>query len=82
VPISLKNAWLVSFIRFPLLIIALLFLFLSLKLVNLEFHFPFLPEFSTIYFTAVNLFCFLLLQRILKKEGRSVKELIGFRPDG
>lgn len=75
----MKNAWLVSFIRFPLLIGTLLFLFLLLKIAGLPFRFPFLPEFSNVYFTVINVICFILLHRLLKKEGRSIKELIGFR---
>lgn len=77
----LKNAWLVSFIRVPLLIIMLLISFVLFQLLGLKFHSPFLPELSTIYFTVVNVICFLLLHRILKKEGRSIKELIDFRSD-
>ena len=77
----MKNAWLVSFIRFPMLITVLLLLFLLLKIFSLPFQFPFLPEFSNVYFTVVNVFCFLLLHRLLKKEGRSIKELIDFRID-
>jgi hypothetical protein len=75
----LKNAWFVSFIRFPMLIMALLFLFLLLKIFGLSFRFPFLPEFSNVYFTIVNVFCFYLLHRLLKKEGRSIKDVINFR---
>jgi len=77
----LKNAWLISFIRFPLLIIMLLIFFGLFQLFGLEYHFPFLPELSTLYFTAVNVICFFLLHRILKKEGRSIKQLIDFRSD-
>ncbi|QGS69078.1 hypothetical protein CV093_13985 [Oceanobacillus sp. 143] len=77
----LKDAWLVSFIRFPLLIIALLLLFVIFELSGLQFHFPFLPELSTIYFTVVNIICFILIHRLLKKEGRTLKELIGYRQE-
>ncbi|HEY4390145.1 MAG TPA: CPBP family intramembrane glutamic endopeptidase [Paenibacillus sp.] len=77
----MKNAWLISFIRFPLLIIMLLIFFVLFQLSGLKFHFPFLPELSTLYFTVVNVICFYLLHRILKKEGRSIKELIDFRSD-
>ncbi|WMT41701.1 CPBP family intramembrane glutamic endopeptidase [Paenibacillus sp. D2_2] len=77
----LKNAWLISFIRFPLLIIILLIFFVLFQLCGLKFHFPFLLELSTLYFTVVNVICFYLLNRILKKEGRSIKELIDFRSD-
>ncbi|WP_312472140.1 CPBP family intramembrane glutamic endopeptidase [Neobacillus sp.] len=77
----MRNAWLASFIRFPLLVIVLLLLFLMLKIFGLPFHFPYLPEFSNVYFTVVNVLCFFLLQRLLTKEGRSIKELIDFRSD-
>ncbi len=77
----MKKAWLVSFIRFPLLILGLMLLFLFLKLSGLDFQFPFLPDLSTIYFTVVNVLCFIILYQIIKREGRSFKELIGFRSD-
>ncbi|MEH7352950.1 CPBP family intramembrane glutamic endopeptidase [Neobacillus drentensis] len=77
----MKNAWLVSFIRFPMLITVLLLLFLLLKIFGLSFQFPYLPEFSNVYFTVVNVLCFFLLHRLLKKEGRSIKDLIDFRID-
>ncbi|WHY77930.1 CPBP family intramembrane metalloprotease [Neobacillus sp. WH10] len=77
----MKNAWFVSFIRFPMLIMVLLLLFLLLKIFGLPFQFPFLPEFSNVYFTVVNVLCFFLLHRLLKKEGRSIKDLIDFRID-
>ncbi|MEK3889126.1 CPBP family intramembrane glutamic endopeptidase [Bacillus sp. FSL K6-3431] len=77
----LNNAWLVSFIRFPMLIITLFIFFLIFKLFGLDFHFPFLPDFSAIYFTVVNILCFFLLHYMLKKEGRTLKELLGFRSD-
>ena len=75
----MKNAWLVSFIRFPMLITVLLLLFLLLKIFGLPFQFPYLPEFSNVYFTVVNVICFFLLHRLLKNEGRSIKDLIDFR---
>ncbi|MED4206878.1 CPBP family intramembrane glutamic endopeptidase [Neobacillus mesonae] len=74
----MKNAWLVSFIRFPMLIMTLLIFFLLLKIAGIQFQFPYLPEFSTVYFTVVNVLCFFLLHHLLKKEGRSIQELIGF----
>jgi membrane protease YdiL (CAAX protease family) len=77
----LKNTWLVSFIRIPKLIIILLIFFLLLKIFGLEFQFPFLPDLSPIYFTVVNVLCFFLLHYILKREGRTIKELIGFRSE-
>ncbi len=75
----LKNAWIVSFIRIPLLISVLLVLFVLFKLFGLELPFPFLPDLSTIYFTVVNVLCYFFLKRVLNKEGRSFNELIGFR---
>jgi len=45
----------------------------------MEFAFSF--HLSTIYFTIVNVICFIFLQRILKKEGRSIKQLIDFRSE-
>jgi len=78
---QLKNAWIVTFIRFPLLIVALLLFSLVLHLLKIDFRLPFLPDMSAIYFTVVNVLCFYILHRILKKEGRSFKELIGFRAE-
>lgn len=75
----MKKAWLVSFIRFPMLIMALLLFLLLLKIFGLPFQFPYLPEFSNVYFTLVNVLCFCLLYHLLKKEGRSFKDLIDFR---
>ncbi|MCJ7841473.1 CPBP family intramembrane metalloprotease [Lederbergia sp. NSJ-179] len=77
----MKNAWLVSFIRIPLLFVMLIILFLLFKWFGLETTFPFFPDLSTIYFTVVNVFCFFLLHRMLKNEGRSFKELIDFRSE-
>lgn len=77
----MKIAWLISFIRFPLLIVVLFLFALLLHLLNIEFHFPFLPDLSAIYFTVVNVICFFILHRILKKEGRSFKDLIGFKTE-
>lgn len=57
----------------------LYFFSLLLSLLGFEVAFPFLPDLSTIYFTVVNVICFILLHRILKKEGSSIKQLIGFR---
>ncbi len=54
----MKNAWIISFIRFPLLIIGMLFMFLLLVILGLGFHFPFLPELSTVYFMIVNVISF------------------------
>src|SRR5690625_4662647 len=54
-------------------------LFLLFILFNMEFAFSF--HLSTIYFTIVNVICFIFLQRILKKEGRSIKQLIDFRSE-
>lgn len=75
----MKNAWLVSFIRIPLLLVMLAIFSLLLRQFGHEVSFPFLPDLSTVYFTVVNVICFFLLHRILKKEGRSIKELLGFR---
>ena len=77
----MQNAWLVSFIRFRMLIIALLVLFLLFSLFGLEVNYPFLSEMSTLYFNVVNAICLFLLLCILNKEGRSILELIGFRSE-
>ncbi|MFC4023666.1 CPBP family intramembrane glutamic endopeptidase [Oceanobacillus longus] len=77
----LKHAWIISLIRFPMLIIAMIVMFLLLQLFGLEFQFPFLSELSTVYFTVVNISCFVLLHRLLKVEGRSFKELVGYQRD-
>jgi uncharacterized protein len=78
--VPLRDAWLVSFVRIPLLFVSLIIVFISLKVLGVETSFPFLPDLSTIYFTIVNVICFLLLRRIVKNEGRSLKELINFQP--
>jgi uncharacterized protein len=75
----MKNAWIISFIRVPLLICMLILFSLFLSTIGLEFSFPFLPDLSTIYFTIVNVLCLFLLCRILKKEGISIKKLIGYQ---
>src|SRR5699024_4501577 len=74
----LKNAWLVSFIRIPLLLVMLGVFFLVLRLFGVGATFPFLPDLSAVYFTVVNIICFFLLHRILKREGRTLKDLMGF----
>lgn len=77
----MKNAWIISFIRIPLLIVTLFFVFILLKIFGFEPNFFFLPDLSVIYFTVVNLICYVLLYRILKKEGRSIKNLLDFHPN-
>ncbi|MFC4403863.1 CPBP family intramembrane glutamic endopeptidase [Gracilibacillus xinjiangensis] len=77
---SLKNAWIVSFIRIPLLFIMLVMVFLVVKTFGVETDFPFLPDLSTVYFTVVNIICFFLLHRIVQKEGRTIFELLDFDP--
>ncbi len=72
------NAWLVSFIRIPLLLVMSMFLFLLLKLFGFD---PFLPDLSVVYFTVVNVICFLLLHRILINEKRSIKKMMDFHPE-
>ena len=52
-----------------------------LTVTGLEIKLPFLPDVSTIYFTVVNIFSFYVLHRILRKEGSSIKSLIGFRSE-
>ncbi|HLU22293.1 MAG TPA: CPBP family intramembrane glutamic endopeptidase, partial [Bacillaceae bacterium] len=74
-------AWFISFIRFPLLIAALLCFAVILRLLNIDVIFPFLPDMSAIYFTFVNILCYYILHRILKKEGSSFKDLLGYRKD-
>ncbi|SES18912.1 CAAX protease self-immunity [Gracilibacillus ureilyticus] len=76
----MKNAWFVSFIRIPLLLVALMTIYIFINGFGYETNFPFQPELSTIYFTIVNILCFYLLHRILKKEGRSIKDLADFQP--
>lgn len=77
----MKSALFVSFVRIPLLFIAASIMFLLFAWSGLAFNFPFLPELSTVFFTIVNIFCFYLMYRLLKKEGRSLKQLIGFRKE-
>ncbi len=59
--------------------ICLVISYLVLSSLGLKFSFPFLPDLSTIYFTLVNIICLFLLYQILKKEGRSIKELLGYQ---
>ncbi|MBS4201828.1 CPBP family intramembrane metalloprotease [Bacillus sp. FJAT-49732] len=75
----MKNAWIVSFIRFPMLIIGLLVFSILFMLMGLDFQFPFLNDISPIYFTIVNIISFILLHHILKKDSRSLKELVDFQ---
>lgn len=77
----MKSALFVSFIRIPLLIVAAGIMFLLFTRSGFTFNFPFLPELSTVFFTVVNIFCFYLMHRLLKKEGRSLKEISGFRKE-
>lgn len=75
----MKRALLVSFIRFPMLIAALLLLALVFRRSGMEVMFPFMPDVSVIYFTAVNIACFFLMGNILRSEGRTFREIVGFR---
>jgi len=75
----MKRALLVSFIRFPLLIAALLLLAGAFRIGGLEIVFPFMPDASVIYFTAANIVCFLLMGAILRREGRTFRDIVGFR---
>lgn len=77
----MKKAWFISFIRIPLLLSMMLLFFLVLKLFGLENASPFFPDLAVIYFTIVNAISFFLLHHILKKEGRSIKDLVGFQRD-
>lgn len=75
----MKKAWILSFIRIPLLFVMLVTFFLLFKLFKMEFSFPFLPDLSTVFFTVVNIICLFLLYRVLKNEGGSIKGLIDFQ---
>ncbi|MBS4196771.1 CPBP family intramembrane glutamic endopeptidase [Lederbergia citri] len=75
----MKSAWIISFIRFPMLIIGVLIFSVLFIVAGLDFQFPFLNDISPIYFTIVNALCFILLHQLLKKEGRPLKELVGFQ---
>ncbi|WP_057773478.1 CPBP family intramembrane glutamic endopeptidase [Cytobacillus dafuensis] len=77
----MKKAWLVSFIRLPLLFISLMVLYILFHFIGGEFDFYLLPILSTLSFTIVNIGCFIFLHLLLKKEGLSLKKLIGFRSD-
>lgn len=77
----MKNAWIVSFIRLPMLLAVLLLLAIFLHLFGLTFDLTFLPYLSTFYFTIVNILCLFLLYYLAKKEGNSVKKWIDFRSD-
>jgi uncharacterized protein len=78
---KLKNAWMISFIRIPLLFIMLILFNYTMTILGLETSFPFLPDLSTISFTIVNVICLMILIKILKGEKRSLIEIIGFQPD-
>lgn len=77
----MKTAWFVSFIRIPLLLVVAGIFYLILKLFQLDGISLFLPDLATVYFTTVNLICLFLLSRILRAEGRKIKDLIGFHPE-
>jgi len=77
----MKKAWIMSFIRFPMLMIGLLIFSVLFMLMGWDFRFPFLNDISPIYFTIVNALCFILLRHLLIKDGRSLKELTGFQRD-
>jgi hypothetical protein len=57
----MKSAWLVAFIRIPMLIAGIGFLYMFLNLAGVDFYFPFLPDLATIYFVAVNIICIIFM---------------------
>ena len=72
----MKKAWLVSFIRLPLLL-----LIMSLMSLLLNIPFPFSPDIAVIYFMIANLLSLYLMTRLLHSEGRSIWDVIDFQRD-
>ncbi len=75
----MKKAWFISFVRFPLLVFIMLLIFLIYEILGLAYHFPFLPELSTVYYTIVNIISIIILTKLLKQEGTSISALLNDR---
>lgn len=71
-------AWLMSFIRLPLLFLFAVFVYFFLSFLHIETNFPYSADLSTIYFTIVNAICLYVLFLISKKGKMSLKELVGY----
>lgn len=70
----MRKAWLVTFIRFPLLLITMFLFSLTLSL-----PIPFAPDIAVIYFMIVNLISLIFMKGLLKAEGRSIWDIIDFQ---
>lgn len=79
----IKWKWplIISFIRIPLLLIAAALTYLLFMITDMPYTFPLLPGIATLYFTIVNLICFLILYYVLQQEGSSIGELLDFKKE-
>src|SRR5699024_12269141 len=73
----MKKAWLVSFIRLPLLL-----LIMSLMSLLLNIPFPFSPDIAVIYIIIPNIISLYLITLLLQSEGRPIWKVIDFHRAG
>jgi membrane protease YdiL (CAAX protease family) len=70
----------VAFIRLPLLALGALGTLGLIALTGQPVGFPPAPDLASLYFIVVNAICLLLLRAIVRREGRRLRDLLGFDP--
>lgn len=77
-PSRFGTALLISFIRLPLLILGAAATLGLLAVAGRPLAFPLAPDLASLYFIVVNAISLVILQRIVRREGRTVRDLLGF----
>lgn len=74
------TALLIAFIRLPLLALGALGTLGLLALAGQPRTFPPAPDLASLYFIVINAGCLLFLRAIIHREGRRLRDLLGFAP--
>ena len=77
---TVGTALFVSFVRLPLLALGALGTLGLLALAGKPVAFPPAPDLASRYFIIVNAVCLALLRAIVRREGRRLRDLLGFDP--
>lgn len=77
-PSRFGTALLISFIRLPLLALGALGTLVLLAATGRPRTFPPAPDLASLYFIIVNVICLALLRAIVHREGRRLRDLLGF----
>lgn len=70
----MRKAWLVTFIRLPLLLVTM-----ALFSVILNISFPFAPDIAVLYFMIVNIISLFFMIHLLKAENRTIWDVIDYQ---